>query len=76
MSSYYGQPQPGVPPFSAAAKQPPLYYSATGGTAYSDLESGQQALFPGITIVDQNLRWGFIQKVRKLASLSAKCSPI
>lgn len=44
-------------------KQPLTYQSATGGYAYSDLESGQQALFPGITVADQTLRWGFIRKV-------------
>ena len=32
---------------------PGAYYSATGGVGYSDIESGGQALFPGITAADQ-----------------------
>lgn len=56
----YGQPMYGA---QGGMKQP-LYQSATGGYAYSDLESGQQALFPGITVSDQTLRWGFIRKAR------------
>lgn len=57
----YGQPMYGAAP---SLKQP-LYQSATGGFAYSDIENGQQALFPGITVADQTMRWGFIQKVEK-----------
>lgn len=42
---------------------------APGGKPFygGDLESGPEALYPGITVSEQGLRWGFIQKVRPLA---------
>ena len=42
---------------------------APGGKPFygGDLESGPDALYPGITVSEQGLRWGFIQKVRPLA---------
>ena len=30
-----------------------------------DLESGPDALYPGISVSEQGLRWGFIQKARR-----------
>jgi hypothetical protein len=44
-----------------------------GGKSYygGDLESGPDALYPGITTSEQGLRWGFIQKVRVCAEREA-----
>jgi hypothetical protein len=41
-------------------------FGAAGGKTYygGDLESGPEALYPGITTSEQGLRWGFIQKAR------------
>jgi hypothetical protein len=45
-------------------------YGGGGGKAYygGDLESGADALYPGITTSEQGLRWGFIRKVRRDAA--------
>jgi hypothetical protein len=42
------------------------YGGSGGGKSYygGDLESGPDALYPGITTSEQGLRWGFIQKAR------------
>jgi hypothetical protein len=44
-----------------------------GGKSFygGDLESGPEALYPGITVSEQGLRWGFIQKVRARAAVRA-----
>jgi hypothetical protein len=36
-----------------------------------DLESGPDALYPGISVSEQGLRWGFIQKVRWFGGTAA-----
>ena len=47
---------------------------ANGGKAFygGDLESGPEALYPGITVSEQGLRWGFIQKVRPPFAVRAR----
>ena len=49
--------------------------SAPGGKPFfaGDLESGPDALYPGITTSEQGLRWGFIQKVRAHAGRLQSC---
>ena len=47
-SSYYGTASRGA--YTAPQKS---YYSATGGSSYSDIEASSESLFPGITQADQ-----------------------
>ena len=59
---------PGPSAWGAASKGKVTSPTTAGGKVFygGDLESGTEALYPGITTSEQGLRWGFIQKARRL----------